>query len=36
MMPPGAGVPAHVYGPAAPIWNVDGITFWGVLLFHAA
>jgi hypothetical protein len=30
MLPSGDGVPAYVYGLATQMWNVDGITFWGV------
>jgi hypothetical protein len=30
MLPSVDGVPAYVYGLATQMWNVDGITFWGV------
>ena len=33
-MPFGDGVLAYVYGSATGIWNVDWITFWGVMLFN--
>jgi lactate permease len=33
-MPFGAGVLAYLYGSATGIWNVDWITFWGVMLFN--
>jgi lactate permease len=33
-MPLGDGVLAYVYGSATGIWNVDWITFWGVMLFN--
>src|SRR6201998_2235684 len=33
-MPLGDGVRAYLYGSATGIWNVDWITFWGVMLFN--
>ena len=33
-MPFGDGVRAYVYGAATGIWNVNWITFWGVMLFN--
>ncbi|HVA28868.1 MAG TPA: L-lactate permease [Candidatus Baltobacteraceae bacterium] len=33
-MPITQGVRAYVYGSATGIWNVDWITFWGVMLFN--
>src|SRR5271169_6717174 len=33
-MPLGDGVRAYIYGAATGIWNVDWITFWGVMLFN--
>ena len=33
-MPPGDGVRAYLYGAATGVWNVDWITFWGVMLFN--
>jgi lactate permease len=33
-MPFGDGVLAYVYGSATGVWNVDWITFWGVMLFN--
>jgi lactate permease len=33
-MPLGDGVAAYLYGSATGIWNVDWITFWGVMLFN--
>jgi len=33
-MPFGDGVRAYVYGSATGVWNVDWITFWGVMLFN--
>jgi lactate permease len=33
-MPIGDGVLAYVYGSATGVWNVDWITFWGVMLFN--
>lgn len=33
-MPLGAGARAYLYGSATGIWNVDWITFWGVVLFN--
>jgi lactate permease len=33
-MPLGAGALAYVYGSATGVWNVDWITFWGVMLFN--
>src|SRR5579863_9350730 len=33
-MPLGDGVRAYVYGSATGVWNVDWITFWGVMLFN--
>jgi len=33
-MPFGQGVQAYVYGSLTGIWNVDWITFWGVMLFN--
>jgi lactate permease len=33
-MPLGNGVRAYLYGSATGIWNVDWITFWGVILFN--
>jgi lactate permease len=34
-MPLGDGALAYLYGSATGIWNVDWITFWGVMLFNA-
>lgn len=34
-MPLGAGARAYVYGSATGVWNVDWITFWGVVLFNS-
>jgi lactate permease len=33
-MPLGDGITAYLYGSATGIWNVDWITFWGVMLFN--
>jgi L-lactate permease len=33
-MPLGDGVKAYLYGSATGIWNVNWITFWGVMLFN--
>jgi lactate permease len=33
-MPLGDGVRAYLYGSATGIWNVNWITFWGVMLFN--
>ena len=33
-MPLGDGALAYVYGSATGVWNVDWITFWGVMLFN--
>jgi lactate permease len=33
-MPVGDGALAYLYGSATGIWNVDWITFWGVMLFN--
>jgi len=33
-MPVGDGLRAYVYGSATGIWNVDWITFWGLVLFN--
>jgi lactate permease len=33
-MPLGDGLLAYVYGSATGIWNVNWITFWGVMLFN--
>src|SRR5215813_5946814 len=33
-MPLGDGVLAYLYGSATGIWNVNWITFWGVVLFN--
>jgi lactate permease len=33
-MPVGAGLQAYIHGSATGIWNVDWITFWGVVLFN--
>jgi lactate permease len=33
-MPLGDGIRAYVYGAATGVWNVDWITFWGVMLFN--
>ena len=33
-MPLGDGSRAYLYGAATGIWNVDWITFWGVMLFN--
>ncbi len=33
-MPLGDGIRAYVYGSATGIWNVNWITFWGVMLFN--
>ncbi|HEY4038778.1 MAG TPA: L-lactate permease, partial [Burkholderiaceae bacterium] len=33
-MPFDQGVLAYVYGSATGVWNVDWITFWGVMLFN--
>ena len=33
-MPFGDGVLAYLYGSATGVWNVDWITFWGVMLFN--
>ncbi|MBO0736721.1 MAG: L-lactate permease [Alphaproteobacteria bacterium] len=33
-MPTGPGLRAYVYGAATGVWNVNWITFWGVVLFN--
>ncbi|MDH6232123.1 lactate permease [Mesorhizobium soli] len=33
-MPLGDGLLAYLYGSATGVWNVDWITFWGVMLFN--
>jgi len=33
-MPLGDGARAYLYGSATGVWNVDWITFWGVMLFN--
>ena len=33
-MPLDEGVRAYLYGSATGVWNVDWITFWGVMLFN--
>ena len=33
-MPLGGGAEAFLYGSATGVWNVDWITFWGVMLFN--
>ena len=33
-MPLGDGTAAYLYGSATGVWNVDWITFWGVMLFN--
>jgi lactate permease len=33
-MPIGDGALAYLYGAATGVWNVDWITFWGVMLFN--
>jgi lactate permease len=33
-MPVGDGALAYLYGAATGVWNVDWITFWGVMLFN--
>ena len=33
-MPLGDGILAYLYGSATGVWNVDWITFWGVMLFN--
>jgi len=33
-MPFGPGAEAYLYGSATGVWNVDWITFWGVMLFN--
>lgn len=33
-MPLGDGARAYIYGSATGVWNVDWITFWGVVLFN--
>ncbi|MGA2941182.1 MAG: L-lactate permease, partial [Xanthobacteraceae bacterium] len=33
-MPFGDGINAYLYGSATGVWNVDWITFWGVMLFN--
>ena len=33
-MPFGDGLLAYAYGSATGVWNVDWITFWGVILFN--
>src|SRR5262245_11949537 len=33
-MPLGDGALAYLYGSATGVWNVDWITFWGVMLFN--
>jgi lactate permease len=33
-MPIGTGIQAYLYGSASGVWNVDWITFWGLVLFN--
>src|SRR6516225_6249388 len=33
-MPLDEGIRAYLYGSATGVWNVDWITFWGVMLFN--
>src|SRR5579872_7145331 len=33
-MPFQDGIAAYLYGSATGVWNVDWITFWGVMLFN--
>src|ERR1035438_3573229 len=33
-MPVGDGIRAYLYGSATGVWNVDWITFWGLMLFN--
>jgi lactate permease len=33
-MPLSDGILAYLYGSATGVWNVDWITFWGVMLFN--
>ncbi|MGA2552664.1 MAG: L-lactate permease [Burkholderiaceae bacterium] len=33
-MPADQGIEAYLYGSATGVWNVDWITFWGVMLFN--
>ena len=33
-MPVSGGIAAYLYGSATGVWNVDWITFWGVMLFN--
>src|ERR1700728_4503758 len=33
-IPLGTGAQAYVYGSATGVWNVDWITFWGLMLFN--
>src|SRR5215469_3986760 len=33
-MPLGDGVRAYIYGAATGMWNVNWITFWGLMLFN--
>jgi lactate permease len=33
-MPMGDGIRAYLYGSATGVWNVDWITFWGLMLFN--
>ena len=33
-MPIGTGMQAYLYGSATGVWNVDWITFWGLVLFN--
>ncbi len=33
-MPIGRGIHAYLHGSATGVWNVDWITFWGVVLFN--
>src|SRR5580658_11205894 len=33
-MPLGDGFRAYLYGSATGVWNVDWITFWGLMLFN--
>jgi len=33
-MPLGNGIRAYLYGSATGVWNVDWITFWGLMLFN--
>jgi len=33
-MPLGDGLLAYLYGSATGVWNVDWITFWGIIIFN--